>query len=122
MEDLVLRFGALAVLIAAALEYDVTLILAGVAVHLGLLEFPVVVAAGAVGGVAGDSLFFAIGRWGSAVILRWEDRARIAPLVERLAETGPWEIVLARFVYGTRFPSGLFWGGRGLGWPTFAAA
>ncbi len=33
----------------------------------------------------------------------------------------PWEIVLARFVYGTRFASMFFWGIRGLAWVRFAA-
>jgi len=42
--------------------------------------------------------------------------------IERLAaRIGPWEIVLARFVYGTRFASMLFWGIRRLGWLRFVA-
>ena len=41
--------------------------------------------------------------------------------MNRATRSGPWEIVLARFVYGTRFASMFFWGLRGLGWVSFAA-
>jgi len=116
------RFGPLAVLVGAALEYDGTLILAGVVVHLGLIGFPAAIAAGAVGALLGDSVLFALGRRGGAAVRRWDAYTRVASLVERLAaRSGPWEIVLARFVYGTRFASMFFWGVRGLGWARFAA-
>ena len=122
MEELLVRFGPLAVLVGAAIEYDGTLILAGVVVHLGLMSFPAAVAAGGVGALLGDAVFFALGRRGGAAVRRWDAYARVASLVERLAaRSGPWEIVLARFVYGTRFASMFFWGIRGLGWVRFAA-
>ena len=122
MEELLVRFGPLAVLVGAAIEYDGTLILAGVVVHLGLIGFPTAVVAGGVGALLGDSVFFALGRHGGAAVRRWAAYARVASFVERLAaRSGPWEIVLARFVYGTRFASMFFWGIRGLAWVRFAA-
>jgi membrane protein DedA with SNARE-associated domain len=39
IEDMITRFGPLAVLIGAAVEGEVTMLLAGVAAHLGLLDF-----------------------------------------------------------------------------------
>ena len=43
-------------------------------------------------------------------------------MVERLARRfGPWEIFLARFIYGTRNPSSVFWGIQRLPWIKFAA-
>jgi membrane protein DedA with SNARE-associated domain len=120
MEHLIARFGPIAVLVGAAIEYDGTLILAGVVVHLGLIAFPVAVAAGGVGALLGDSVFFGAGRRGGAGVRRSSAYTRVASFVEELAtRTGPWEIVLARFVYGTRIASMFFWGLRGLGWVTF---
>lgn len=121
MLDLLVRFGPLAVLVGAAIEYDGTLVLAGGVVHLGLIRFPTAVAAGGVGALLGDSVFFALGRYGGAPVQRSAAYARVASFVERLADrSGPWEIVLARFVYGTRFASMFFWGIRGLSWVRFA--
>jgi membrane protein DedA with SNARE-associated domain len=122
MEQLLARFGPIAVLVGAAIEYDGTLVLAGVVVHLGLIAFPIAVAAGGVGALLGDSVFYVAGRRGGASVRRSSAYTRVASFVEELAtRAGPWEIVLARFVYGTRFASMFFWGLRGLGWPTFAA-
>lgn len=50
MEDILVRFGPLAVLVGAGIEGDVTMILAGVIVHLGLLDGPVALVAGCLGG------------------------------------------------------------------------
>jgi len=78
VEDFLVRFGPLAVLLGAAIEYDGTLILAGVVVHLGLVGFPTAVALGGVGALLGDSVFFALGRHGGATVRRWDAYARIA--------------------------------------------
>ena len=44
-EHLILRYGLAAVFVGAAVEGDLTLILAGVAAHLDYLSFPTAVAA-----------------------------------------------------------------------------
>jgi membrane protein DedA with SNARE-associated domain len=99
LEELIVHFGPLAVLVGAAIEYDGTLILAGVVVHLGLIGFPNAVAAGGVGALLGDSIFFALGRRGGASVRDSSAYAQVESVVERLAtRSGPWEIVLARFV------------------------
>src|SRR5262249_45555635 len=122
VEELLVHYGPLAVLVGAAIEYDGTLIVAGVVVHLGLIAFPTAVAAGGIGALLGDSVIFAVGRRGGAAVRRWSAYARVESFVERLTtRCGPWEIVVARFVYGTRVASMFFWGVRGLGWLTFAA-
>jgi membrane protein DedA with SNARE-associated domain len=121
VEELLVHFGPLAVLVCAAIEYDGSLILAGVVVHLGFIAFPTAVAAGGVGALLGDSVLFALGQRGNATVRGWSAYARVESFVEKLTtRCGPWEIVLARFVYGTRVVSMLFWGVRGLSWLTFA--
>jgi len=120
MLHLLVRYGGIAVLLGAALEGDATVILAGVVAHMGLLELPYVIVMAFLGGVLGDWLWFAVGRIGGVALRRRPHYARVAALIERLAaRIGVWEIVAARFVYGTRLASMVFWGVHGLSFPRF---
>ena len=122
MEDILVRFGPLAVLVGAGIEGDVTMILAGVVVHLGLLDGPIALVAGCLGAFASDCLYFALGRRGGVRLRQTRAYRRVAPLVERIAgRLVAGAIVLARLIYGTRIASLVFWGVHGLGWPRFAA-
>ena len=63
-----------------------------------------------------------LGRLNSAAVRRSRLYLRAAPLIERLvARLGEREIVLSRFVYGTRIASMFFWGVHGLPYGRFAA-
>lgn len=122
MEQLIDRFGWLAIFLGTAVEGDGTAILGGVIAHLGLLRFPLALATAFLGALAGDLLLFALGRAGAPRIRASRAYRRIAPLVERLATRfGAGEIVLARFVYGTRVASMVFWGVHGLSPARFLA-
>jgi membrane protein DedA with SNARE-associated domain len=122
MEGFPARFGALGVLVGAAVEGDVTAILAGVVAHLGLLALPTAIGAACLGAWAGDCAWYAAGRAAGVRLRRSATYGRVAPLVERLAaRLGIGEIVLARFVVGTRVVTMAFWGLRGLPFLTFAA-
>ena len=79
------------------------------------------VPAAIIGALIHDSAWFAIGYFNSATIKASRVYRRIGPMVERLAERfGPWEIFIARFIYGTRNPSSVFWGIQHLPYPQFA--
>jgi membrane protein DedA with SNARE-associated domain len=122
MKHLLLRFGPLAVLVGTAVEGDASALLSGVLAHLGFMNLPLAIALAALGGWLSDCGWYLVGRRGGARVRRSAAYARIAPFVERLAaRLGPWEIVPARFVYGTRIPSVLFWGVQGLPFMRFAA-
>ena len=115
MEQLVERFGALAIFLGTAVEGDATAVLGGVIAHLGLLAFPLALATAFLGAFAGDVTLFAVGRAGAPRLRTSRAYRRIAPLVERLSyRFGAGEIVLARFIYGTRVASMIFWGVHGL--------
>ena len=117
-----IRYGPLGVLLGAALEGDASVILAGVLAHMKLIALPVAILAAFVGGVLGDWLWYAIGRLGGATLRQRGPYARVAALIERItARIGVWEIVAARFVYGTRVASMVFWGVHGLSFPRFVA-
>jgi membrane protein DedA with SNARE-associated domain len=111
MEEFLTQYGLLAVFLCALIENDVTFILAGVVCDLGIMHPVSAVAVGIFGAICHDSIWFAVGRRGSEPIRRSSVYRRVGPLVEALAHrVGPWQLFIARFFYGTRNPSLLFWG------------
>lgn len=115
LERFLIAYGPVAVAAGAALEGDLTLILAGVIAHLGIFSFGTGVAAGALGTFAADFAWFLVGRWRGPSLRATRVYGRVGPGVERLARRfGPVQLVGSRFVYGTRIASMVFWGLAGL--------
>lgn len=122
MEDFLTRHGLFAVLAAAAFEGDMSVVLAGVLAHLGFFSLPRAVEAAWLGGFVGDTAWYVLGRLNSTTVRRSRLYERAAPLIERLVvRLGEREIVLSRFVYGTRIASMFFWGVHQLPYARFAA-
>jgi membrane protein DedA with SNARE-associated domain len=122
VEELVTRFGLLAVFVLTAIEGDVALILGGVAAHMGLMDAFAAGVAGTLGGFAGDAAWYLVGRRNADALRRSRVYRRVGPTIERLvARFGAWQILLARPVYGTRVASMLFWGTQRLAPARFAA-
>lgn len=120
LQQLLIDYGLIAVLLGSAFEGDFTLILAGVVAHLGIFAFPLAVAAGAIGSLIGDSAWYALGRVRGPRFRQARLYRRVGPTIGRLAKRmGPWELLAARFVYGTKAASMLFWGVHGLSLPRF---
>jgi membrane protein DedA with SNARE-associated domain len=120
IQELLIRYGLIAVLIGSAFEGDFSLILAGVVSHLGIFHFWEAVAAGAIGSLFGDSLWYGFGRFRGPRFKEGKLYRRVGPTIDRLArQLGPWELLAARFVYGTKAASMLFWGLHGLSVPKF---
>ena len=128
MREFLNNYGLWAAFLLALLENDVAFIAIGVVLKLGddnpltpdLNVFTALPAA-ILGALIHDSAWFAIGYFNSATIKASRVYRRIGPMVERLAERfGPWEIFIARFIYGTRNPSSVFWGIQHLPYAEFA--
>jgi membrane protein DedA with SNARE-associated domain len=120
IQELLIRYGLVAVLIGAAFEGDFSLILAGVVAHLGIFRYTEAVAVGAIGSLVGDSLWYGFGRFRGPKFREGRLYRRVGPTIGRLArQLGPWELLAARFVYGTKAASMLFWGLHGLSLPRF---
>lgn len=121
LEELIGNYGLAAVFFGTFLEGDVTVILAGVVAHLGMVGYPMVLLVGFAAGVLRDLTCFFLGRA--------SPRARESRLyehaaagVERLAgRFGDLEILFAPFVYGVRSASMIFWGVHGTSLPRFLA-
>jgi membrane protein DedA with SNARE-associated domain len=119
-QQLLIRYGLVAVFVGSAFEGDFTLILAGVVAHLGIFAFPLAVAAGAAGSLIGDTAWYTLGRLRGPRFRAGKLYRRVGPTIERLARRmGPWQLLAARFVYGTKAASMLFWGLHGLSLPRF---
>jgi len=111
MDALIQQFGLAMVFLGTAVEGDVTMMLAGVTAHLGLFRLGEAMAVGALGGFAGDVVYYGLGRWHATTIRSTQLYRRAEPAIGRFtARFGPLEIVVSRFVYGTRVASMVFWG------------
>lgn len=122
LEQLLIEHGPTAVVIGAMVEGDFTLILAGVVAHLGIFPFPVAVASGAAGSLAGDCVWYLVGRLRGPGFRAGRLYRRVGPRIEALARRfGVWELLLSRFVYGTKSASMVFWGLQELPFAKFVA-
>ena len=111
MEQFLIEYGLLAIFLCAVVENDVTFILAGVIVHLGIVEAVPALLAGLGGALVHDSIWFWLGHARAETVRSHRVYRRLGPAVERLAaQFGPWELFFCRFVFGTRTPSLVFWG------------
>lgn len=120
LEHLILQYGLVAVFIGAAVEGDLTLILAGVAAHLGYFPFPLALAVATAGGFVGDLAWYGLGRFRGPRFRAGRLYQRAGHRIEELARRlGAAELVASRFVYGTKAASMVFWGLHGMSLPRF---
>lgn len=120
MEELIVRFGLVAVYIGSAVEGDIVPLLGGVVSRLGLMNLPLAIGLAAAGCFTGDLAWYFTGRYRSDAIRDSRIYRTFGPRVELLAaRVGPWQIAVSRLVYGTRIASMLFWGAHGLSLPKF---
>lgn len=115
LEAFLTEYGLIALFFLATVEGDVSLLVGGVLANAGALPLPGVILAGALGNLGGDLVWFWVGRRHSDWIRRTRFYRALGPRIERLTrKLGPWQILAARVVYGTRNASMLFWGQYGL--------
>jgi membrane protein DedA with SNARE-associated domain len=115
LEEVISRWGYPAIVLGTFLEGETVLVLGGAMAHRGLLSLPGVMSAAFVGSVAGDQLWFLLGRrWGKSALEhrpRWRDRASRAE--GWLARYGAVFVVGFRFLYGVRTVSPALLGASG---------
>lgn len=112
MELLLIKYGLVAVFVGAMLEADIVPVLVGVAAHRGYFDPPLAIAVTSFGALAGDCVWFYVGRSGaigkSKLMLRLQPKAEI--LFQRV---GHWQIPASHIIYGTRIATMTFLGARG---------
>lgn len=121
VESLLMKYGLLAVFLASLLEADVIPVLAGVAAHRGCFNPVFGVIAASSGALAGDCLWFYVGR--QEVIQNSAMLLRLRPKAEALfRRVGIWQIPASHVVYGTRMATMTWLGARGSAFGMFALA
>lgn len=128
MREFLTTYGLWAVFLLALVENDVAFIALGVALKLGdtggqppALHAWAALPLAILGALCHDSAWYALGYLNSSAIKASRVYRRVGPTVERLAARfGAWEIFIARFIYGTRTPSAVFWGIQHLPYARFA--
>jgi membrane protein DedA with SNARE-associated domain len=115
VELFLIRYGLLAVFLAAAVEADVVPVLAGALAHLGYMNAVLAIMFLASGALTGDYLWFFAGRHYSTWIQSRGIYIRMGPVVEKLtSRMGLWQIPASHLIYGTRVATMILFGIRRL--------
>jgi membrane protein DedA with SNARE-associated domain len=121
LQHLIIRYGLAAVFLGSGLEGDLSMVLGGVVSHRGYFPLSIAVAAAATGAFCADCIWYTVGRLHSARLQNAGFYRRVGPRIEEIVrKVGVWQIVMARFVYGTKNATMLFWGLHGLPFHRFA--
>ncbi|WP_312950754.1 DedA family protein [Superficieibacter sp.] len=101
---LIAHYGYAALTIGSLAEGETITLLGGVAAHQGLLKFPLVVLAVALGGIAGDQLLYFLGRrFGNRILARFHRHQDKIDRAQTLIQRRPYLFVIgSRFMYGFR--------------------
>jgi membrane protein DedA with SNARE-associated domain len=101
---LIRDYGYLAILVGTLFEGETIVLLAGAAAHFGYLDLTWIIATALAGSVAGDQLWFMLGRrWGPKITsLRRSWRERAERVHHYLRRHQDWLILSFRFYYGLR--------------------
>lgn len=121
--NLVTSYGYVAIFIGTVLEGETILLAAGLAAHLGLLDWRLVILVAMAGATLGDQLAFLLGRWkGELLINRFPTLAKHKPKVDKLlARYDAIFILINRFIYGLRIAGPLIMGASRMHMLRFAA-
>ncbi len=104
INTLIAQYGYAALVIGSIAEGETITLLGGVAAHQGLLRFPLVVAAVALGGMIGDQLLYLLGvRFGPTILRRFSRHQKKIDRAQQLIQRHPYLFVIGtRFMYGFR--------------------
>ncbi|HJQ31603.1 MAG TPA: DedA family protein [Pyrinomonadaceae bacterium] len=123
VQNLLVTLGLPAIFLLTMVEGDITLLLAGVLAHgqaFGPYSFPLVLAAGTLGGVASDNVAYALGRAGRSGVKKRKFYCAARPRIERLTRKfGVLSIFVSKFTYGLRWGACAFYGIAKMSYPRF---
>ncbi|ECE1290559.1 DedA family protein [Salmonella enterica] len=104
INTLITHYGYAALVIGSMAEGETVTLLGGVAAHQGLLTFPLVAAAVALGGMMGDQLLYLLGRcYGGKILRRFPRYHTKIRRAQKMIQRHPYLFVIGtRFMYGFR--------------------
>ena len=121
METFLMRYGLVAVFVAAMGEADVVPVVSGVVAHLGYFNFVKAIAVASAGAFMGDCIWFWLGSRHSEWIRSSRIYLRTADVVAKFDRRwGIWQIPASHVVYGTRIATMTLSGLKKMPFPKFA--
>ncbi|EAA4081959.1 DedA family protein [Salmonella enterica subsp. salamae] len=104
INTLITHYGYAALVIGSMAEGETVTLLGGVAAHQGLLKFPLVATAVALGGMMGDQLLYLLGRcYGGKILRRFPRYHTKIRHAQKMIQRHPYLFVIGtRFMYGFR--------------------
>ena len=118
INHLISQYGYAALIVGSMAEGETITLLGGVAAHQGLLKFPLVVIAVALGGMIGDQLLYLVGRrFGGRILRRFASQKARIRKAQRMIQHRPWLFVIGtRFMYAAaHFPAAEYCRSAGVG-------
>ncbi|EBQ1773888.1 DedA family protein [Salmonella enterica] len=104
INTLITHYGYAALVIGSMAEGETVTLLGSVAAHQGLLKFPLVAVAVALGGMMGDQLLYLLGRcYGGKILRRFPRYHTKIRRAQKMIQRHPYLFVIGtRFMYGFR--------------------
>lgn len=104
INTLITHYGYAALVIGSMAEGETVTLLGGVAAHQGLLKFPLVAVAVALGGMMGDQLLYLLGRcYGGKILRRFPRYHTKIRRAQKMIQRHQYLFVIGtRFMYGFR--------------------
>ncbi len=114
LSQIIEQYGIYAVFALCTIEGDITLLISGTMAHAGYFgpySFFKVLLFGTLGGMAGDSVGYAVGRIFHENAKHYKFYQMAQPRVEKLiAKFGKYAIVISKYIYGIRVAMCVFYG------------
>ena len=115
--------GSPVVLVWAIIETDLVFLVVGALVHFGYLNPYSCFSAALTGALIHDTAVFWLARNRAEWVRKRKAYQKVAKTLEAFAaRTGFWQLSICRPLYGTRYPTIIFWGLQGISYPRFYMA
>jgi membrane protein DedA with SNARE-associated domain len=103
-------------------ETDLVFLVVGAMASSGAVHPVLGFLAAVIGALTHDSAVFWLSKNRAAWVRSRKAYRKFSDSVEKLAnKTGPWQLALCRPLYGTRYPTVIYWGLRDLSFPKFVS-
>lgn len=120
LTDLLRNYGFWAALVWALIETDLIFLVVGAFSSAGYLSVWTCLPAAIFSALMHDTIIFWLARNRAEWVKSKPAYQKLGQKVERLArKVGPWSLSLCRALYGTRYPTLIFWGLQRLTYPRF---
>ena len=118
--DLLKTYGCWLTFLWSTIDTDFIFLIVGAFGHAGTMNLPSCVPAAILGALLHDTVVFWLVRNRADWLRSRPSYQRIGPKMESLSKkAGYWQLALCRPLYGTRYPTIMFWGLQKLSWLRF---